>query len=207
MAHSNIQMKSRHRHKNHKSVALLSTKDCLRERSSIKGTPKTIRAGRTKTECCAPRLMKHWGPLTAWNKHEPWWGTVTLMVFQRCAFQKTVSDQLWRASGVFWRPPNHRPKIQIWLSSFHLHLLFPRPFYSLMPSLHLFFILHHSCSSFQMPLIAYHRCSWQVCRHRSSQSAWWGSCTGQWSAQRSLPPLLAWTRSWQQIPGSAGLGV
>lgn len=37
-------------------------------------------AGRTKTESCAPRLMKHWRPLTTWNKHEAWWSMVLLMV-------------------------------------------------------------------------------------------------------------------------------
>lgn len=60
---------------------------------------------------------------------------------------------------------------------------------------------------FPRALISYHQCSWQVCRHRSLQSSWWGSCTEQWSVQRSLPPLQEWTRSWRQIPVNAGLGV
>lgn len=140
--------------------------------------------------------MKHLRPLSAWNKHEPWWGTVTQMVLQHCAFKNTVSDELWRASGIFCWPLNHRPKIQICLAFIS--------FFSLTMSAITSFI---SFSTLPKVLMSYLQCSWKVCRHRSLQSSWWGSCIEQWSAQRSLPPLQLWTDSWLQTPGNAGLEV
>lgn len=154
--------------------------------------------------------MKHWGSLTAWNKHEPWRCTVMRMVFQN-----TVSDQLRAlvASSVGLQIISLKFKfhcqVLIWVFFLLIHICncyhsSTMYFYSLALSLPSSIILHCSCSTFSKALISYHQCSWQVCRHRSLQSSWWGSCTGQWSAQRSLPPLQVWTHSWQQIPGNAG---
>lgn len=206
-AHLNIWLKPNHVHEDHNMAH--SEKDCIKERSSI-SLAKTILAGRTKTECCAPQLMKHWRFLSAWNKHEPWWCTVALSVV---FFQSVISFEELVAFSVGLRIIDLKFKFDLsGLNVFFLLIDVCKYYHSCTVSLLLGCCFDPFYSKPLLPLfhtavISYPRCSLKVCRLHSLQSSWWGSCTEQWSVQRSLPLLQVWTGSWRQIPGNAGLGV
>lgn len=134
-----------------------------------------------------------------------WWyySVVLFKTLSVISFEELVA--------LYW-PLNHIPKIHIWLCGFHFSSSMSLQFYHIIYHISsaVYFLRPCVITSFILyspPFIFYHRCSWKVCRRRSLQSSWWGSCTERWSVRRSIPPLQVWTGSWRQIPGNAGLGV
>lgn len=142
-----------------------------------------------------------------------WWRWYYKVVL----FKTLTAISVEELGGIFGLPLNHRLKILISWAIFHFNLLSPHPdqlFLSIMYPFFLFSCVSTPLSLYSLRIpapfipkaaMSYHQCSWQVCRHHSLQSSWWGSCTERWSVQRSLPPLQVWTHSSQQIPRNAGL--